>query len=112
MGVRPSEIWGITWPLAAFYFDRGVRNWANFVDRMINDAEVNVRSQMRNSKRANVDTFANQARQVAFAKLMGLSVESLYAAPTTNSSSNGEKSSTPREKIDLDKIDVMSRIRR
>lgn len=104
MGVRPSELWGITWALAAFYFDRGVRNWANFVDRQVNDAEVKVRTQMRNNKRANVDMFAFQAKQVAFNKLMGISVESLYAAPTVAPLAKREKPTGPRKKIDLDKI--------
>lgn len=106
MAVRPSEFWGITWPLTAFFFDRGVRTWANYVDRQVEQAETNVRMQMRNAKRANVDTFAFQQKQVTFHKLMGLSVESLYAAPPIAGGSNKkrEKSSGPKQKIDLDKI--------
>ena len=113
MGIRPSELWGIAWPLAAFFFDRGVRDWANFVDRNVKNAEAEVRMRMRNSKRANVDSFAHQAAQVTFNKLMGLSTENLYAAPTNvkgatkESRSNGE-----RPKIDLDKIPGMPRLYR
>lgn len=77
--MRPSELWGITWPLAAFYFDRAVRNWANFVDRRTEEAESMIRAQMKN--RRGTDGFALQARQVTFNKLVGLSVESAYAAP-------------------------------
>lgn len=81
MGVRPSELWGIHWPLAAFYFDRAVRNWANFVDRKSEEAEMVVRMQMKN--RRGTDGFALQARQVQFNKLLGLSVAEAYAAPPT-----------------------------
>ena len=79
--MRPSELWGITWPLAAFYFDRAVRNWATFVDRRSDEAEMAVRMQMKN--RRGTDGFALQARTVAFNKLLGLSVEGAYAAPPT-----------------------------
>lgn len=91
MGVRPSELWGITWPLAAFYFDRAIRNWANFVDRRSEEAEMVVRMQMKN--RRGTDGFALQARQVAFNKLVGLSVESAYAPPPTpgNAKKAGQK---------------------
>ena len=111
MGVRPSELWGITWPLTAFYFDRGVRNWANFVDRTSNDAEMRIRMQMRNSRRANVDSFAHQAKMVAFNKLMGIPIDSLYGAPPVQSipGAQAEKRSGPKEKIDLDKIPGMPR---
>lgn len=81
MGVRPSELWGVTWPLAAFYLDRAVRNWANLVDRRSDEAEQTVRMQMKN--RRGTDGFALQARMVAFNKLLGLSVDSAYAAPPT-----------------------------
>lgn len=104
LGVRPSELYGVTWPLAAFYLDRGLRNWANFVDRTVNDAEVKVRTQMRNNRRANVDMFAFQAKQVAFNKIMGISVESLYAAPTTGPKPKGEKRSAPKTKSEKDKL--------
>jgi hypothetical protein len=61
--------------------------------------------QMRNAKRANVDMFAFQQKQVTFNKLMGLSVESLYAAPPTKAGTQKtEKRSGPKQKIDLDKI--------
>lgn len=93
LGVRPSELWGVTWPLAAFYFDRAVRNWANFVDQRSNEAEQAVRIQMKNRK--GTDGFALQARHVAFNKLMGLSVESAYAAPPTPG--NAEKRGPKRD---------------
>lgn len=98
--MRPSELYSVAWPLSAFYFDRGIRAWANFVDRLSNEAELRVRQQMKKS-RGDVDGFALQARQVAFNKILGLSVEDLYASPSMK---GAQKNSGPREKIDLDKI--------
>lgn len=97
--MRPSELWGITWPLAAFYFDRAVRNWANFVDQRSNEAEMNVRLQMKNRK--GTDGFALQAREVAFNKLLGLSVASAYATPSITRGESGE-----RKKINLDTVAI------
>lgn len=79
--MRPSELWGITWPLAAFYFDRAVRNWAKFVDGRSEEAEMVVRRQMKN--RRGTDGFALQAREVTFKKLVGLDTTTSYAAPPT-----------------------------
>lgn len=100
MGVRPSALWGITWPLAAFYFDRAVRNWANFVDRRSAEAEMVVRLQMKN--RRGTDGFALQAKQVAFNKLLGLDVSSAYAAPP----SIGKMSAEGKPKRNLDKVNI------
>ena len=112
MGLRPSQLWGIEWPLAAFYFDRAVRNWANFVDRRSDEAEATVRIQMKN--RRGTDGFALQARQVMFSKLLGLDVTAAYAPPPVPGSGEGRttkrdvgKVSAPRvlnaegKKIDL-----------
>lgn len=99
--MRPSELWGISWPLTAFYFDRGVRNWANFVDQRANEAEQAVRMQMKNRK--GTDPFALQARHVAFNKMVGLSVDSAYAAPTVPGRGNAEKRGPKR---DLGKLSV------
>ncbi|AEK07472.1 tail assembly chaperone [Mycobacterium phage Send513] len=113
-GVRPSELWGISWPLAAFYFDRALRNWATFVDRRVEEAEMTVRMQMKNRK--GTDGFALQARHVAFNKLMGLDVSSAYAPPPVapNAAGAGKRNlrdvSAPKvlsaegHKIDLSKF--------
>lgn len=112
--MRPSELWSITWPLAAFYFDRALRNWATLVDRRIEEAEAAVRIQMKN--RRGTDGFALQARQVAFNKLVGLPVDSAYAAPPVKGTSeagkkkNLERLSAPKvldaegRKIDLSRF--------
>lgn len=97
MGVRPSELWGISWPLAAFYFDRAVRNWANFVDRRCEEAEMVIRLQMKN--RRGTDGFAMQAREVAFNKLLGLSVATAYAAPPSKGL-NGDKAAKTKRNLD------------
>lgn len=100
MGIRPSQLWGVEWPLAAFYFDRAVRNWANFVDRKCEEAEMVIRLQMKN--RRGTDGFAMQAREVAFNKLLGLSVASAYSAPPTK----GLKGEKPRQKRNLDTVAI------
>lgn len=96
MGVRPSELWGITWPLAAFYFDRAVRNWASFVDQRSDEAEMAVRNQMKNQRGS--DSFILQARQLAFNKLVGLSKEAAYATPniTKGDKRSVDKVSAPK----------------
>ena len=79
MGVRPSELYGITWPLAAFYLDRGLYRWANFVEGRLNEVESTVRKQMRNQ--AGTDIFVQSAKIAAYNKLMGLSTASAYRQP-------------------------------
>lgn len=100
--MRPSELWGVTWPLAAFYFDRAVRNWANFVDQRSNEAEQAVRMQMKN--RRGTDGFALQAREVAWKKLLGMDVQSSYAAPPVIKNAEGKVISN--RKRDIDKVSI------
>ena len=79
LGVRPSELYNVTWPLAAFYFDRGIYYWGTFVERRMDEAEQTVRNQMKN--RRGTDVFVTSARIVAYNKLFGLSVASAYRQP-------------------------------
>ncbi|QNJ59235.1 tail assembly chaperone [Mycobacterium phage MrMiyagi] len=89
-GIRPSELYGITWPLAAFYLDRGLYWWSSFVEGRMNEVENAVRNQMKNKR--GTDAFVHSARTAAFNKLMGLSVASAYRQPHSfTSSSKGAK---------------------
>lgn len=80
LGIRPSELYGIENPLAAFYLDRGLQRWANFVEGKMNESETAVRNTAvgRSSSGAG---FIISARQVTFAKLMGQSTASAYRQP-------------------------------
>jgi hypothetical protein len=79
LGLRPSELYGVTWPLAAFYLDRGLYWWSNFVESKMNEAEMTVRNQMKNQSGS--DMFAQSSRTATYNKLMGLSVASAYRQP-------------------------------
>lgn len=79
LSCRPSELYDIEWPLARFYFDRGIYLWGNFVENKMNEAEMTVRRQMKNRK--GTDAFAASSRIAAFNKLFGLSVASAYREP-------------------------------
>lgn len=96
LGVRPSELYGVTWPLAAFYLDRGLHRWANFVEGRLNEVESTVRKQMRNQ--AGTDIFVQSAKIAAYNKLMGLSTASAYRQPdsfTLNKKEGETKSVAP-----------------
>lgn len=79
MGVRPSELFGVTWPLAAFLLDRGLYRWSTFVENKLNEVELTVRNQMKNSSGA--DVFVQSARTSMYNKLMGLDPASAYRSP-------------------------------
>lgn len=98
LGILPSELYSVTWPLAKFYFDRGIRAWGITVDNKCNEAEMRVRASMRKAK-GNVDSFAASARQVMFCRLMGLPTDSAYRAPGVVS---GKKKDLP-EKVSVPK---------
>lgn len=89
LGVRPSELYCVTWPLAAFYLDRGLYWWANFVEGKMNEAETAVRNQMKNSTGA--DMFAHSAKMAAYNKIMGLSVAAAYRQPGSLSQKDKSK---------------------
>jgi hypothetical protein len=107
MGIRPSELYGVTWPLAAFYFDRGVRAWANYVDGEVNKAEaVAVKSTRR--MKGDPSGFVVSAKMLAFNKALGLDKSAAFAAPPVVSAEKpGTTVPLARDKvgkIDLDKI--------
>lgn len=79
MNCRPSDLYDIEWPLARFYFDRGIYLWGNFVERRMDEAEATVRNQMKNRK--GTDTFVRSQRIVTFNKLFGLSTAAAYRQP-------------------------------
>lgn len=79
MNCRPSDLYDIEWPLARFYFDRGIAAWGKFIENKMNEAEANVRKQMKN--RRGTDTFVASHRIVTFNKLLGLSVAAAYRQP-------------------------------
>lgn len=79
LGIRPSDLYDIQWPLARLYFDRGIYWWGNFIEDKVNTAEAQVRNQMKNRK--GTDAFAQSARIVAFNKIFGLSTASAYRQP-------------------------------
>ena len=92
-------MFGVTWPLAAFYLDRGLYWWANFVEGKMNEAEATVRNQMKNQSGA--DMFANSAKMATYNKLMGLSVATAYRQPGSLKSKKDEskaKSPVPQAK--------------
>lgn len=104
MGVRPSELYGVTWPLAAFFLDRGCRAWANFVDRRVNEAEAVAVRQTRKMK-GDPSGFIHSAKLVTFNKLMGLPTDLAYAAPTVPQKASAPKAlSAEGKKIDLSRF--------
>jgi hypothetical protein len=89
--------------LAAFYFDRGVYWWGNFVERKMDEAEHAVREQMRNRK--GTDMFANSARISTYNKLFGLNPASAYRQPQLPSKSKKPaeitKAKAPHKHIEM-----------
>lgn len=77
MGIRPSELYEVEWPLAAFYLDRGLAEWANFVDRKTDEAGQAVAATMVGQSRGG-QAFIDSARKAQFARLLGLSEASAY----------------------------------
>lgn len=79
MGVLPSDLYEIEWPLARFYFNRGIYKWGKFVENRLEEVEATVRNQMKN--RRGTETFVTSQRIAAFNKIFGLSVASAYRQP-------------------------------
>ena len=67
--VRPSVLYGIDDQLAAFYFDRGIYWWGNFVDGKVAEAEARVRQSLKNKK--GTEVFVNSERIKTMSKLLG-----------------------------------------
>lgn len=67
--VRPSVLYGIEDQLTAFYFDRGIYWWGNFVDNKVAEAEAKVRQSFKNKK--GTDVFVNSERAKTMSKLLG-----------------------------------------
>lgn len=63
-----------------------------------------MRGQMKNRKGS--DIFAMQAREVTFSKLLGLSVDHLYAKAPVKGEPGQKKVDGKKEKIDLDSIQL------
>lgn len=109
MGIRPSEFYGITWPLAVFYLDRGLSGWASFVERKVNEAGNAVASTAVGQSRGG-EVFVQSARQVQFNRLLGLSEASAYRSPqlpgkvVAKPKSNGAKQLSGEGKLDLSKF--------
>ena len=80
MNLRPSELYGITWPLAAFYLDRGLNAWASFVENKMNEAAEAVANTVV-GRGSSGQVFIISARKRAFARLLGLSENSAYRQP-------------------------------
>jgi hypothetical protein len=80
MGVRPSELYGIDWPVAAFYLDRGLSAWASFVETKVNEAGNAVASTAV-GRSSGGHVFVQSARQAQFSRLLGLSDASAYRQP-------------------------------
>lgn len=89
---RPSDLYGIEWPLARFYFDRGIYWWGNFVEQKLQEAEQNVRQQMKNRK--GTEMFVTSTRIATFNKIFGLSTASAYRQP--DNISDKKKKQTPK----------------
>ena len=68
--VRPSELYGIDNELAAFYFDRDIHWWGNFVENKVAESEMKVRQAFKNKK--GTDVFVNSERQRTMSRLLGL----------------------------------------
>lgn len=80
MGVRPSELFKVEWPLAAFYLDKNLASWAQFVEGKMNEAA----SAVANSavgRSTSGGPFIESARKATFAKLLGLSESIAYRQP-------------------------------
>ena len=92
--VRPSVLYGIDNQLAAFYFDRGIYWWGNFVDNKIAEAEARVRHAFKNKK--GTDMFVNSERVRTMNKLLGIQDEKagfkVYTDP------NKPKNKVPQKK--------------
>ena len=76
---RPSDLYDIEWPLARFYFDRGIYWWGNFVEQKMQEAEQTVRQQMKNKK--GTEMFVASTRIATFNKIFGLSTASAFRQP-------------------------------
>jgi hypothetical protein len=94
LGCRPSELYDIEWPLARFYFDRGIYWWGNYVEDRMNEAEATVRKQMKNRK--GTETFVASQRIATFNKIFGLSVAAAYRQPSLPGMTT-EKKKTQKE---------------
>lgn len=77
LNVRPSILYGVENPLAAFYLDRGIYWWGSYVEGKMDEAEAQVRKSMKNH-RGGVEPFVVSARINVYNKLFGLSPTSAY----------------------------------
>lgn len=97
LSCRPSDLYGVEWPLVRFYFDRAIYRWGGYVERKVSEAESTIRQRMHKQKAANVESFVMSWRISTFNKIMGLSTAAAYAKPVSTQSLTGKpkKASVP-----------------
>lgn len=82
MGIRPSELYGIDWPLAAYYLDITLQAWSDFVEGKMNEAGAAIAATAV-GRSSQGQAFIYSARQSAFAKLVGLPEHSGFQSVTS-----------------------------
>lgn len=108
MGCRPSELYDIQWPLVRFYFDRTIYWWGTFVESKINEAEARARVQTKRMRGSSAEGFVASAKQLAYAKLVGLPKTTAFRQPDSfkkpEPKNNGTQSLSAEGKFDFSKF--------
>lgn len=98
--VRPSVLYGIESQLAAFYFDRGIWWWGNFVDNKVAEAEMRVRHAFKNKK--GTDVFVNSERTRTLNRLLGVRDPNAGYRVYSDPNKNKPKKAVPSRKSGMD----------